>query len=883
MAKKWTIDEEMKLLGVWILYEDFDVAHTQLPNRTSSALRTRFNMLTQIQYDFLKNNLDSFPKLKQTQPTITELRKLSAEMKIKRIETEETMFDFVHSIFPTDSAHQDDESDSELQVKSPMNQMKLATPFATPAPPSVNFKNHFSSSSSSPVSTFLNSRRTRRLDFSSDEDSTPIATRQSRTQQNLNQSVMEKSRNARTGGGRRLPPSFSMPSDPTTQKTKMFERRNSQRPSLSSHKDASELIARVTALVEDVASSSLRDEDGFDEICQLTSIVQRRFSISEQTNRSAQLIKLEGHPSSLIINSPHLSGTQEEINTPKIVETIRNRQVQNATSFSSVESIDHINSNAYFPPSHKNTQPNTHFVVSDDDETDHEKYGTPLSFTNQSLRSRTSIPIDNQQQSQQNKQPQQPQQQQQAKQQQSDLLSSPIRSAVPLITPTTPTLLRTENRLLNNKTLLKTPVANKTPSRLLLGQTHTPFLVNPINFHLSPHRAPLTPPRTPVMAPRTPIGMRTPIGVRTPLQLRTPIMAQTPASPLSHVSDATPMRIRSCGESTLPSKEELEKRAQFNRQRERLARELFLRSRTKAFNDVLPLETEIFFSGRITSTAGRCHFPNSKTPHCRIELSKKLITDYQRLAETLLHELCHAANYHSKMPLKPSHGPAFKHWVSIVAKAYPEYPVSTYHSYTAMDMPAAGKSRPATPFNNFVKEQFNQTKLRLERETPGKISAKDVLTDIGLQWKKRQSTQGNAEKTMGDYSHETKNQENFIMLPDENDDFFVTKTSDVLSGNGRPWGELISDNEDDDKKGQYFNKDILKSRAPINRVSVLSFGGASEEDGDCDEKENSIHYSLKNTNKNELDWLLNPTPTRQNKPAARGLAAKALAMQQLNF
>jgi hypothetical protein len=52
-----------------------------------------------------------------------------------------------------------------------------------------------------------------------------------------------------------------------------------------------------------------------------------------------------------------------------------------------------------------------------------------------------------------------------------------------------------------------------------------------------------------------------------------------------------------------------------------------------------------------------------------------------RLASTLLHEMCHAAQFLVDNATKPPHGPAFQRWVKEVERFYPHLMITTCHNY----------------------------------------------------------------------------------------------------------------------------------------------------------------------------------------------------------
>jgi hypothetical protein len=65
----------------------------------------------------------------------------------------------------------------------------------------------------------------------------------------------------------------------------------------------------------------------------------------------------------------------------------------------------------------------------------------------------------------------------------------------------------------------------------------------------------------------------------------------------------------------------------------------------------------------------------------RIELSLKVVDSPFRLAQTLLHELCHAAAWILDHVDKPPHGPAFGKWAARASKSYPKRAVTVCHNF----------------------------------------------------------------------------------------------------------------------------------------------------------------------------------------------------------
>lgn len=54
----------------------------------------------------------------------------------------------------------------------------------------------------------------------------------------------------------------------------------------------------------------------------------------------------------------------------------------------------------------------------------------------------------------------------------------------------------------------------------------------------------------------------------------------------------------------------------------------------------------------------------------RIELSTKVVDTYEKLRQTLCHEMCHAAAWIVNHVSKPPHGGQFRHWAAIAMRRF---------------------------------------------------------------------------------------------------------------------------------------------------------------------------------------------------------------------
>ncbi|KAF4705420.1 hypothetical protein FOZ62_003829, partial [Perkinsus olseni] len=114
----------------------------------------------------------------------------------------------------------------------------------------------------------------------------------------------------------------------------------------------------------------------------------------------------------------------------------------------------------------------------------------------------------------------------------------------------------------------------------------------------------------------------------------------------------------------------------FSRMRAELVKE-YPRINEQVFDNRLPKDMDISWNNRMLTTAGVTVF---KKGICRIELSTKVLDRPLRVCKTLLHEMCHAAQFILSGELRPPHGPAFKK-AQIASAVFPQYAVTVSHSY----------------------------------------------------------------------------------------------------------------------------------------------------------------------------------------------------------
>lgn len=118
----------------------------------------------------------------------------------------------------------------------------------------------------------------------------------------------------------------------------------------------------------------------------------------------------------------------------------------------------------------------------------------------------------------------------------------------------------------------------------------------------------------------------------------------------------------------------------FAKIREELTQKLFLIYRKSCFDEKLDREMKIFWNVRLTKTAGRCKC--KKDGSASIELSPKVCNSPDRIRDTLLHEMCHAAVWVIDKIRFGCHGPAWKYWAIKCTKVFPHLPpIERCHNY----------------------------------------------------------------------------------------------------------------------------------------------------------------------------------------------------------
>ncbi|XP_072945914.1 uncharacterized protein [Epargyreus clarus] len=124
--------------------------------------------------------------------------------------------------------------------------------------------------------------------------------------------------------------------------------------------------------------------------------------------------------------------------------------------------------------------------------------------------------------------------------------------------------------------------------------------------------------------------------------------------------------------------EAIQYRDNYKTLREQLSRRLFKEFNKGVFSDRLDADMAILWDTKLRSTAGTTTnrlIKNAKCDRIRtsyIKLSTKVLDAPQRLRDTLIHELCHAATWLIDGELRAGHGPLWKKWATRAIKVFPE-------------------------------------------------------------------------------------------------------------------------------------------------------------------------------------------------------------------
>ena len=228
-------------------------------------------------------------------------------------------------------------------------------------------------------------------------------------------------------------------------------------------------------------------------------------------------------------------------------------------------------------------------------------------------------------------------------------------------------------------------------------------------------------------------------------------------------------------------------------QRQALALDLYRKYNRLIFDAALPLDMDVSWNKKLTSTAGLTHYRRlidtaTSLPiySCRIELATKVVDTSFKLERTLIHEMCHCAAWMIDHVAKPPHGDVFKKYAMRAMVLVPGVDVSTCHNYEifhphrwqcgtcyqeygrhskSIDVekkvcgacrgklvylgrfvrghdgsPAKARSPPknVSAYSTYVKTHFHRVKQTMEGEIgtsmAKKVLASDVMKKLALEW-----------------------------------------------------------------------------------------------------------------------------------------------------
>ncbi|XP_075436969.1 germ cell nuclear acidic protein isoform X2 [Ascaphus truei] len=123
----------------------------------------------------------------------------------------------------------------------------------------------------------------------------------------------------------------------------------------------------------------------------------------------------------------------------------------------------------------------------------------------------------------------------------------------------------------------------------------------------------------------------------------------------------------------------------FKQKKEELTHRLYSFYNCTIFDQKLPKNMEVIWNKKMRKTAGYCVTGQMRCPelqrYARIELSEKVCDSAERLRDTLIHEICHAATWliHG---VRDGHGQFWRFYASKCTVIHPELPMVTRcHTY----------------------------------------------------------------------------------------------------------------------------------------------------------------------------------------------------------
>ncbi|XP_008589296.1 PREDICTED: acidic repeat-containing protein [Galeopterus variegatus] len=120
----------------------------------------------------------------------------------------------------------------------------------------------------------------------------------------------------------------------------------------------------------------------------------------------------------------------------------------------------------------------------------------------------------------------------------------------------------------------------------------------------------------------------------------------------------------------------------FKKNKDELVEKICHLFNSSVFDKKLPEKMDISWSNKMLRTAGLCTTGRKKRePYAKIQISLKVCDSADRLRDTLIHELCHAASWLFD-GVCDSHGDAWKYYANKCNMVHPELPkITRCHNY----------------------------------------------------------------------------------------------------------------------------------------------------------------------------------------------------------
>ncbi|KAI9059599.1 hypothetical protein FKP32DRAFT_1596164 [Trametes sanguinea] len=113
------------------------------------------------------------------------------------------------------------------------------------------------------------------------------------------------------------------------------------------------------------------------------------------------------------------------------------------------------------------------------------------------------------------------------------------------------------------------------------------------------------------------------------------------------------------------------------------AADFFKELNRNVFGGGLPETTELVWSNRLLTTAGRANWRTDREGRhiTHIQLAEKILDCEERIRNTLSHEMCHLACWVISGQPEEQHGSIFKDWARKVMRKRPDVEITTRHNY----------------------------------------------------------------------------------------------------------------------------------------------------------------------------------------------------------